>query len=123
MAKGDLGNLIRKERKKKYEKASDFAKALGISSAHLSDIEKGNRLPSKDLTEKIIKELKNRDFKEERIYDLLAQESSSAQKIPIDIREYMIKNKELLKLIRKAKEKNVKSNFWKEIERNIWKGE
>lgn len=119
MAKGDLENLIRKERKKKYEKVSDFAKALGISSAHLSDIEKGNRLPSKDLTEKIIKELKNRDFKEERIYDLLAQESSSAQKIPIDIREYMINNKELLKLIRKAKEKDIKSNFWKEIEKNI----
>lgn len=119
MAKGDLGNLIKKERKKKYEKASDFAKALRISSAHLSDIEKGNRLPSKELTKKIIKELKNKDFKEEIIYDLLAQESNNAQKIPIDIREYMIKNKELLKLIRKAKEKNIKSNFWKEIEKSI----
>ena len=31
----------------------------------------------------------------------------------------MIKNKELLKLIRKAKEKNIKSNFWKEIEKNF----
>lgn len=119
MAKGDLGNLIKKERKKKYEKASDFAKILGISSAHLSDIEKGNRLPSKDLTEKIIKELKNCDFKEDRIYDLLAQESNDDKKIPIDIREYMVKNKELLKLIRKAKEKNIKSNFWKEIEKNF----
>ena len=53
---------------------SCFAKVLRISSAHLSDIEKGNRLPSKNL-------------------------------------------------IRKAKNKNIQSDFWKEIKKNILKGE
>lgn len=120
MAKGDLGNLIRKERKRRYDKASCFAKVLGISSAHLSDIEKGNRLPSKALTEKIIKELKSDNFKEERVYDLLAQESNDDKKIPIDIREYMVNNKELQDLIRKVKDKNIQSDFWKEIEKKLF---
>lgn len=119
MAKGELGNLIKKERKKKYDKASSFAKVLGISSAHLSDIEKGNRLPSKNLTKKIIQELKSNEFKEDIVYDLLAQESNDEKKIPIDIREYMVNNKELQNLIRKAKDKNLQSDFWKEIERKI----
>ena len=119
MAKGDLGNLIKKERKKKYDKASNFAKILGISSAHLSDIEKGNRLPSKILIEKILDELKSKDFKEEKVYDLLAEESNDEKKIPMDIREYMIQNKELLSLIRVAKENNIQQDFWINVKNEI----
>lgn len=119
MAKGDLGNLIKKERKKKYDKASNFAKILGISSAHLSDIEKGNRLPSKILIKKILDELKGRDFKEEKVYDMLAEESNDEKKIPMDIREYMIENKELLSLIRVAKDNNIQQEFWIKVKNEI----
>lgn len=119
MAKGDLGKLIYRERKKKYNKASEFAKKLGISSAHLSDIEKGNRLPSKELMKKIIGELKNKDNNEEIFYDFLAKESNEDKNIPIDIREYMIENPEVKNVIRIVKKKNIDKTFWNDLENKL----
>ena len=116
MAKGDLGNLIKKERQKKFNKASTFAKMLGISSAHVSDIEKGNRLPSKQLMKKIIETIQSEDAKDEKFYDFLANES---RKIPIDVQEYMIENCNLQKLIRIAKQKNVSDTFWVKVEKEL----
>lgn len=119
MAKGDLGKMIYRERKKKYNKASEFAKKLGISSAHLSDIEKGNRLPSKELMKKIIGELKNKDNNEEIFYDSLAKESNEDKNIPIDIREYMIENPEVKNVIRIVKKKNIDKTFWNDLENKL----
>lgn len=119
MAKGDLGNLIKKERQKKFNKASTFAKILGISSAHVSDIEKGNRLPSKQLMKKIIETIQSEDVKDENFYDFLAKESNESRKIPIDVQEYMIENCNLQKLIRIAKQKNVSDTFWIKVEKEL----
>ncbi len=118
MAKGDLGKLLNEERKKKILNANQFSKKINISSAHLSDIEKGNRLPSKELVEKIIKELGLKE-KEEKIYDLLALESNNEKKIPVDVSQYIIRNKQVQNIIRIAKNKNLKSDFWKNIEEKI----
>lgn len=119
MAKGDLGNLIKNERKKKFNKASSFAKELGISSAHVSDIEKGNRLPSKQLMKKIINIIKSEEVTEETFYDYLAKESNEGKKIPIDVQEYMIENCNLQNLIRIAKRKNVSDTFWIKVEKEL----
>jgi len=119
MAKGDLGNLIKNERKKKFDKASNFAKELGVSSAHVSDIEKGNRLPSKHLMKKIINIIQSEEVTEETFYDYLAKESNEDKKIPIDVQEYMIENCNLQNLIRIAKQKNVSNTFWIKVEKEL----
>lgn len=52
-----LGEEIKRVRSKlKYEQ-KEFAKILGISNVYLSNIEKGKKIPSSDLLEKIYKEV------------------------------------------------------------------
>ena len=122
MSKGNLGNFIKEERVKKYKVASDFAKELHITGAYLSDIEKGNRLPAKELMIEIANKVCDDELKREKLYDLLASESRKFQ-IPIDIQQYLLDNNIICDVLRIAKKKKVNQNLWKKIKKKLEEGE
>ena len=85
-----FGELVKEYRGKKTLK--DLGDEIGISSAYLSDIEKGNRFPSKDKLDKLIKAFDLKDKKKDIFYDLVAKESPNKYKVSGDIAEYIMKN-------------------------------
>jgi len=88
---------------------------IGVTASYLSDIEKGNRIPSVDKVDKLIKVFKLTGKAKNQFYDLAADESPNKYKVSGDIAEYIMKNEYLRELIRLAKEKNVKKSYWKNM--------
>lgn len=116
-----FGELVRKYRGNRTLK--DLASQIGITPAYLSDIEKGNRFPSKERLDKIIKVFNLSKEEKEKFYDMVATESQNKYKVSEDIAEYIMKNKYLRNFIRIAKEKNLDKFYWenkiKELEREV----
>ena len=116
-----FGELVREYRGKKTLK--ELGDEIGITPAYLSDIEKGNRFPSKDKLDKLIKVFELRDKKKNNFYDLVAKESKNKYKVSGDIAEYIMKNEYLRNFIRIAKEKKLDNLYWKdkikELEREV----
>ena len=116
-----FGELVKEYRGKKTLK--ELGDEIGISSAYLSDIEKGNRFPSKDKLDKLIKIFGLKDKKKDNFYDLVAKESPNKYKVSGDIAEYIMKNEYLRNFIRVAKEKKLDNSYWKnkteELEREV----
>ena len=116
-----FGELVREYRGKKTLK--ELGDEIGITPAYLSDIENGNRFPSKDKLEKLIKVFDLRDKRKDNFYDLVAKESKNKYKVSGDIAEYIMKNEYLRNFIRIAKEKKLDNLYWKdkikELEREV----
>lgn len=106
-----FGELIRGYRGKKTLK--EVSNKIGITSAYLSDIEKGNRFPSKDKIDKLIKVFNLENGEKNKLYDLVAKESPNKYKVSGDIAEYIMKNEYLRNFIRVAKEKKLDNLYWK----------
>ena len=116
-----FGELVKEYRGQKTLK--ELGDEIGISSAYLSDIEKGNRFPSKDKLDKLIKVFDLKDKKKDIFYDLVAKESPNKYKVSGDIAEYIMKNESLRNFIRVAKDKKLDNLYWKnktkEFEREV----
>ena len=116
-----FGELVKEYRGQKTLK--ELGDEIGISSAYLSDIEKGNRFPSKDKLDKLIKVFDFKDQKKDIFYDLVAKESPNKYKVSGDIAEYIMKNESLRNFIRVAKDKKLDNLYWKnktkELEREV----
>lgn len=95
--------------------AQKLAKDLKITPAYLCDIEKGNRYPSKQLLDKLVIRLDITGTDKDSIYDLAAMESTKQSGVSADISDYIMKNKNLRKLIRIAKENKIGEQYWKEL--------
>jgi transcriptional regulator with XRE-family HTH domain len=106
-----FGELVREYRGRKTLR--ELGDLIGITSAYLSDIEKGNRLPSKDKLDKLIEVFDLKDEKKDQFYDLAAKESPNKYKVSGDIAEYIMKNEYLRNFIRVAKEKQLDNIYWK----------
>ena len=116
-----FGELVKEYRGKKTLK--ELGDEIGITPAYLSDIEKGNRFPSKDKLDKLIKVFDLNDKKKDNFYDLVAKESKNKYKVSGDIAEYIMKNECLRNFIRIAKDKKLDNLYWKnkikELEREV----
>ncbi len=116
-----FGELVKEYRGKKTLK--ELGDEIGITSAYLSDIEKGNRFPSKDKLDKLIEVFDLKAEKKDSFYDLVAKESPNKYKVSGDIAEYIMKNEYLRNFIRVAKEKKLDNLYWKnkvkELEREV----
>ena len=116
-----FGELVKEYRGKKTLK--ELGDEIGITPAYLSDIEKGNRFPSKDKLDKLIKVFDLKDKKKDIFYDLVAKESPNKYKVSGDIAEYIMKNESLRNFIRVAKDKKLDNLYWKnktkELEREV----
>ena len=106
-----FGELVKKYREKKTLK--ELSDEVGITSAYLSDIENGNRFPSKDKLDKLIKVFNLKNEEKDKFYDLVAKESPNKYKVSGDIAEYIMKNEYLRNFIRVAKEKKLDNLYWK----------
>lgn len=110
-----FGEYLRAVRRAKKISIRQLAKAVNKTPTYLSDIEKGNnKPPEKELLKKIIEELKINDFSKLKntLFDLAAKERND---IPADIKEYIMSNTTLLKLIRTAKENPNGEQIWSQM--------
>lgn len=106
-----FGELVKKYRgNKSLKKLGD---EIGISAAYLSDIENGNRFPSKEKVDKFIGVFNLKDDEKDKFYDLVAKESPNKYKVSGDIAEYIMKNEFLRNFIRIAKDKKLDNSYWK----------
>ena len=106
-----FGELVKKYRgNKSLKKLSD---EIGISVAYLSDIENGNRFPSKEKIDKFIGAFDLKDHEKDKFYDLVAKESPNKYKVSEDIAEYIMKKEFLRNFIRIAKDKKLDNSYWK----------
>lgn len=106
-----FGKLVKEYRGSKSLKK--LGNEIGISAAYLSDIESGNRFPSKEKLDKFIKAFNLKDDEKDRFYDLVAKESPNKYKVSGDIAEYIMKNEFLRNFIRIAKDKKLDNSYWK----------
>ena len=106
-----FGELVKEYRGKKSLKK--LADEIGISAPYLSDIENGNRFPSKDKLDKLVHIFNLHDKEKDKFYDLVAKESPNKYKVSGDIAEYIMKNEFLRNFIRIAKEKKLDNSYWK----------
>lgn len=109
-----LGEEIKRVRSKlKYEQ-KEFAKILGISNVYLSNIEKGKKIPSSDLLEKIYKEI-GQEIPED-IFEVVKKSrlenkkraNISSSSIIYDLQESNVYNVSKLKELLKNDPQNIK---------------
>lgn len=114
-----FGKLVKEYRGKKSLKK--LADEIGISAPYLSDIENGNRFPSKEKLDKLVYVFNLKGKEKDQFYDLVAKESPNKYKVSGDIAEYVMKNELLRNFIRMAKDKKLDNSYWeskiKELER------
>ena len=97
-----FGAYLRSIRTQRELSLRQLAKAVEITPTYLSDLERGNNHPpDKALLEKIILALDLQHDEEswQTLLDLAAKERND---LPVDIKECLMHNPTLLKLIRKA---------------------
>lgn len=119
--KKKFGELVKQYRGNKTLKV--LGDEIGVTAAYLSDIEKGNRFPSKNITDKFIDIFKLEGEERNSFYDAVAKESSNNYKVSGDIAEYIMENELLRKFIRIAQNKKVDKNYWKKITKELEKEE
>ncbi len=108
-----FGQFISEKRLRLSMESQELAKALGISNAYLSQLEKGIRThPSDELLDKIAKILCLNKAEKETMYDLYAEASGQ---ISPDIAEYVAENKIVRQAIRAARDANVSDEDWKQF--------
>ena len=97
-----FGTYLRSIRKQRELSLREVAKAVQITPTYLSDLERGNNHPpDKALLEKLIRAL-NVGQEEETRQTLLDLAAEGRNDLPADIKEYLMGNPTLQKLIRKV---------------------
>lgn len=105
-----FGQFISEKRNKLSMESQELAKALGISNAYLSQLEKGIRThPSAKFLDKIVKVLCLNKAETEIMYDLYAEASGQ---ISPDIAEYVAENKVVRQAIRAARNADESDEDW-----------
>ena len=115
----EFGQYLRSVRQAKRISIRQLAKAVSKTPTYISDIEKGNnKPPERELLDRIIAELHLEEFPDikNRIYDLAAKERKD---VPADIKEYLMENESILKIIRTAKESPNEKQIWAKVSQII----
>ena len=115
----EFGQYLRSVRQAKKISIRQLAKAVSKTPTYISDIEKGNnKPPERELLDKIIAELHLEEFPDIRnkLYDLAAKERKD---VPADIKEYLMENESILKIIRTAKESPNEKQIWAKVSQII----
>ena len=115
----ELGQYLRSVRQAKKISIRQLAKAVSKTPTYISDIEKGNnKPPERELLDRIIAELHLEEFPDirNRLYDLAAKERKD---VPADIKEYLMENESILKIIRTAKESPNEKQIWAKVSQII----
>lgn len=102
--KNELGIFIA-DRIKEYivknnKKKSELIKELDITTQYLNDIENGKRVPSTDLIKKIVEVMQLSNLDKIKMFDY-ASDVHKSKKVPADIEEFILNNKDAKKKIRK----------------------
>lgn len=119
MENAEFGQYLRSVRQAKKISIRQLAKAVSKTPTYISDIEKGNnKPPERELLDRIIAELHLGEFPDIRnkLYDLAAKERKD---VPADIKEYLMKNESILKIIRTAKESPNEKQIWAKVSQII----
>lgn len=119
MENAEFGQYLRSVRQAKKISIRQLAKAVSKTPTYISDIEKGNnKPPERELLDRIIAELHLEEFPDikNRIYDLAAKERKD---VPADIKEYLMENESILKIIRTAKESPNEKQIWAKVSQII----
>ncbi|MDO4920588.1 MAG: helix-turn-helix transcriptional regulator [Phascolarctobacterium sp.] len=115
----EFGQYLRLVRQAKKISIRQLAKEVSKTPTYISDIENGNNKPPEiELLNKILAALQLADFPDVRnkLYDSAAKERKD---VPADIKEYIIKNKSILKIIRIIKENPNEKKIWAKISQII----
>lgn len=115
----EFGQYLRSVRQSKKISIRQLAKAVSKTPTYISDIEKGNnKPPERELLDRIIAALQLEEFPDVRnkLYDLAAKERKD---VPADIKEYLMENESILKIIRTAKESPNEKQIWAKVSQII----
>lgn len=115
----EFGQYLRSVRQAKKISIRQLAKAVSKTPTYISDIEKGNnKPPERELLDRIIATLHLEEFPDirNRLYDLAARERKD---VPADIKEYIMENESILKIIRTAKESPNEKQIWAKVSQII----
>ena len=115
----EFGQYLRSVRQAKKISIRQLAKAVSKTPTYISDIEKGNnKPPERELLDRIIATLHLEEFPDirNRLYDLAARERKD---VPADIKEYLMENESILKIIRTAKESSNEKQIWEKVSQII----
>ena len=115
----EFGQYLRSVRQAKKISIRQLAKAVNKTPTYISDIEKGNnKPPERELLDRIITALQLEEFPDirNRLYDLAAKERKD---VPADIKEYLMENESILKIIRTAKESPNEMQIWAKVSQII----
>ena len=116
---GEFGQYLLSVRQAKKISIRQLSKAVSKTPTYISDIEKGNnKPPERELLDRIIAELHLEEFPDIRnkLYDLAAKERKD---VPADIKEYLMENESILKIIRTAKESPNEKQIWAKVSQII----
>lgn len=115
----EFGAYLRRVRQAKGISIRQLAKSVDKTAAYLSDIENGNnKPPDKELLEVLIRELGIDEYPRirENLFDLAAEERND---VPADIKEYIMHNKMLLKVLRAAKNAPDSEQIWRQLANRV----
>ena len=115
----EFGQYLRSVRQAKKISIRQLAKAVSKTPTYISDIEKSNnKPPERELLDRIIATLHLEEFPDIRnkLYDLAAKERKD---VPADIKEYLMENESILKIIRSAKESPNEKQIWAKVSQII----
>lgn len=115
----EFGQYLRSVRQAKKISIRQLAKAVSKTPTYISDIEKGNnKPPERELLDRIIATLHLEEFPDirNRLYDLAAR---GRKDVPADIKEYLMENESILKIIRTAKESPNEKQIWAKVSQII----
>lgn len=110
--KNTFGEFLKQKRTDCGKTLRGFAAELGIAPAYLSDIEKGNRNPPEKYLQKMIELLKLTDTDVDTFYDLA---SVGKNGVYLDITEYIENTDTVRVALRRARDKNIQDDFWKDV--------
>jgi transcriptional regulator with XRE-family HTH domain len=125
---GDFGRFIDGKRRGRTADGGDImlkdiAQAMGMTATYLSDIIKGRRNPpDMKLLEKIAAVLDLNTTEREEMYDLAGRERNEAAP---DLPSYLMDEDipHVRMALRRANDKNLGDDFWKQVVENIDKKE
>lgn len=115
----EFGKYLRSVRQAKGISIRQLAKEVDKTPTYLSDIENGhNKPPEKELLDTIIQKLNLDEFPKVKatLFDLAARERND---IPADVKDYIMSNQILLKIIRTAKDRPDSEQIWSNIVKTI----
>lgn len=114
-----FGSYLRSVRQARKISIRQLAKEVNKTPTYISDIEKGNNKPPESvLLDNIIEVLQLVDLPnvKNKLYDLAAKERKD---VPADIKEYLMENESILKIIRTAKESPNEKQIWAKVSQII----